>query len=406
MIRLFYVVSLMIMLVGMAYSDDGMVLSKNSRAETGGAQTLEDILARQRGEEVNYNFRKNATGQQGADSDSISPLGSMGLVSDSEIFRQLRYNKADINVSSKSAASEILVQDSGISWLNLREGPLQKYGGLSLIGMIGLLAFFFLIRGRIPVEGGLSGLTIERFKPIERFAHWLLASSFILLGLTGLLTLFGRNYLIPVLGHEIFSVLALGSKWIHNNVSWAFMASLVVIFVFWIVHNIPTRLDIKWILKGGGMFSSHSHPSAKKFNAGQKIIFWVVILLGTSVSASGLSLLFPFEFPMFAATFAKLNSLGIPSLLGMENLPTNLLPHEEMQLSQVWHTIVAFVMMVVIIAHIYIGSVGMAGAYDAMGSGKVDVNWAKQHHDLWEEEMSEKTSKTGKKSAEAITPAE
>ena len=406
MVRLFYMVSLIFMLTGVAYADDGVVVNKNSRAETGGAQTLEDILARQRGEEVDYNFRKSALGKEGLESDTISPLGNMGFVSDAEIFRQLRYNKADINVSSKSAASEILVQDSGMNWLNLREGPLQKYGALSLIGMIGLLAFFFLIRGRIPVENGFSGITIERFKPVERFAHWLLASSFILLGLTGLLTLFGRNFLIPLIGHETFSVLALGSKWIHNNVSWAFMASLVVIFVFWVVHNIPTRLDIKWILKGGGMFSSHSHPSAKKFNAGQKIIFWVVILLGTSVSASGLSLLFPFEFPMFAATFAKLNTLGIPSLLGMENLPTNLLPHEEMQLSQVWHTIVAFVMMAVIIAHIYIGSVGMVGAYDAMGSGQVDVNWAKQHHDLWEEKVNSGNSDTGKKSAEAITPAE
>ena len=406
MVRLFYLVSLMFILTGVTFADDGVVVNNNSRAETGGAQTLEDILARQRGEEVDYNFRKNALGKEGLESDTISPLGNMGFVSDAEVFRQLRYNKADINVSSKSAASEILVQDSGMNWLNLREGPLQKYGALSLIGMIGLLAFFFLIRGRIPVENGFSGITIERFKPVERFAHWLLASSFILLGLTGLLTLFGRNFLIPLIGHETFSVLALSSKWIHNNVSWAFMASLVVIFVFWVVHNIPTRLDIKWILKGGGMFSSHSHPSAKKFNAGQKIIFWVVILLGTSVSASGLSLLFPFEFPMFAATFAKMNTLGIPSLLGMENLPTNLLPHEEMQLSQVWHTIVAFVMMAVIIAHIYIGSVGMVGAYDAMGSGQVDVNWAKQHHDLWEEKVNSGNSDTGKKSAEAITPAE
>jgi formate dehydrogenase subunit gamma len=152
-----------------------------------------------------------------------------------------------------------------------------------------------------------------------------------------------------------------------------------------------------------GIFSAHSHPSAKKFNAGQKIIFWVVIILGTSVSLSGLSLLFPFEFPMFAATFAKLNALGITGLLGMDPLPTNLLPHEEMQLSQIWHSIVAFIMMAIIIAHIYIGSVGMVGAYDAMGSGQVDVNWAKQHHDIWEEEVSNQDSRVSKKT---ITPAE
>jgi len=377
--------------------------NKNTRASTGGAQTLEDILARQKGMEIDYEFRKNALGVIDETSSTTIPLGTLGLTSDAEIFRQLRYNEANINVSSKTAASEILVQDSGMNWLIMREGPLQNYGGLALLGMIALLSFFYLIRGRIPVEEGLSGITIERFKPVERFAHWLLASSFILLGLTGILTLFGRNFLIPLIGHETFSVFAIASKWIHNNVSWAFMLSLIVIFIFWVLHNIPTRLDIKWILKGGGIFSAHSHPSARKFNAGQKIIFWVVIILGTSVSVSGLSLLFPFEFPMFAATFTKLNALGITGLLGMDPLPTNLLPHEEMQLSQIWHSIVGFIMMAIIIAHIYIGSVGMVGAYDAMGSGQVDVNWAKQHHDIWEEEVSNQNPNKSKKS---ITPAE
>ena len=406
MLRFFCLISLIFVTGTWVFAEDESNLNKDSRAATGGAQTLEDILARQRGEDVNYEFRQNALGNKDASASTTVPLGTIGLVSDAEVFRQLRYNEASINVSSKSAASEILVQDSGMSWLTLREGPLQNYGGLSLIGMIGLLAFFYLLRGRIPVEAGLAGITIERFKPVERFAHWLLASSFILLSVTGLLTLFGRNFLIPLIGHEAFSIFALGSKWIHNNVSWAFMASLIVIFIFWVVHNIPTWLDIKWILQGGGIFSTKSHPSAKKFNAGQKIIFWVVIILGTSVSFSGLSLLFPFEFPMFAATFSKLNSLGIPTLLGIDTLPTNLLPHEEMQLSQVWHTIVAFVMMVVIIAHIYIGSVGMVGAYDAMGSGQVDVNWAKQHHDIWEDEVSNQTSKTKIKATESVTPAE
>ena len=406
MIRFFCLITIILAAVGFSHAEDVQEANENTRAATGGAQTLEDILARQRGEEISYEFKKNALGQKDAVSSPVTPLGNMGLASDAEIFRQLRFNEANINVSSKSAASEILVQDSGMSWLNLRRGPLQEYGGLSLIGMVGLLAFFFLIRGRIPVEGGLSGITVERFKPVERFAHWLLASSFILLGLTGLLTLFGRTFLIPMIGHESFSVLAQGSKWIHNNVSWAFMASLIVIFVFWVVHNIPTRLDIQWILKGGGIFSSHSHPSARKFNAGQKIIFWVVILLGASVSASGLSLLFPFEFPMFAATFAKLNSLGIPNLFGMDAFPTNLLPHEEMQLSQVWHTVVAFVMMIVIIAHIYIGSIGMVGAYDAMGSGQVDVNWAKQHHDIWASEVNNEGSKEKQKPTGSIAPAE
>ena len=231
--------------------------------------------------------------------------------------------------------------------------------------------------------------------------HWLLAGSFILLGVTGLISLFGRKVLIPVFGHDAFSFLAVGSKWIHNNVSWAFMLALVMIFVMWVVHNLPHKSDINWLLKGGGIFSK-GHPPAKKFNAGQKLIFWSVIVLGTSISVSGLSLLFPFEINMFAATFAKLNALGISSALGLGELREVLAPHEEMQYAQLWHAIVSFVLMAIILAHIYIGTVGMEGAYDAMGSGDVEEQWAREHHSIWVDEvMAEKQA-----ASKGATPAE
>ena len=92
---------------------------------------------------------------------------------------------------------------------------------------------------------------------------------------------------------------------------------MVLITLLWIAHNIPNRHDVVWMLKGGGLFSKGVHPPARKFNAGQKIIFWMVIILGASVSLSGLSLLMPFEIPMFAKTFAILNNVGIgPADLG------------------------------------------------------------------------------------------
>jgi formate dehydrogenase subunit gamma len=164
------------------------------------------------------------------------------------------------------------------------------------------------------------------------------------------------------------------------------MLGLVLTFVMWVAHNIPSKLDWQWLKAGGGIVGN-AHPSAKKFNAGQKIVFWMVMILGVSVSWSGLSLLFPFEFLMFADTFAIINSI-----LGTD-FPTVLTPHEEMQLGNIWHSIVAFVMMVAIIAHIYIGSVGMEGAFDAMGNGQVDVEWARQHHDLWVAEVEGKQGK-------------
>lgn len=157
-------------------------------------------------------------------------------------------------------------------------------------------------------------------------------------------------------------------------------------------HNLPDRTDINWILKGGGIFGK-GHPPAKKFNAGQKLIFWSVIILGTSISVSGLSLLFPFEITMFGPTFAKLNDMGLPQLLGFGPIDATLTPQEEMQYAQLWHAIVSFVLMAVIIAHIYIGTLGMEGAFEAMGSGDVDLEWAREHHSIWADEVVADQSK-------------
>ena len=376
------------------------------RDATGGAQTLEDILARQRGERVEDSFRREATGDPDSAAAIAAQLGTLGGASDSEIFRALRYGSADVTVSAQGPAAAIVIQDGGMRWLEFRQGPLRIYGGYLLVAMVAVLALYMLWRGRIRIEGERTGKTILRFTAIERFGHWLLAGSFILLGVTGLITLFGRAALIPIFGKEAFATLALASKWTHNSAAWAFMLALIMVFAFWVAHNVPNRADLAWLAKGGGLFSRHGHrhPPARKFNAGQKIIFWVVILLGVSISLSGLSLLFPFELPMFAATFEMLNALGLPQAVGLGELRATLTPHEEMQLAQLWHTIVAFVFMAIIIAHIYLGSIGMEGAYDAMGSGEVEKQWAKEHHSIWYEEVTgEKPAAPG---GNAPSPAE
>lgn len=362
---------------------------QTDRSATGGAQTLEDIMRRQEGLDVDNSFRSSVTGNpEGAPAIS-DQLGTRGGASDPDLWRGLRFDSADITTQARGPASNVLIQDRGMWWLQFREGPLLTYGPGLLLVTIGLLVLFYVVRGRIRIDGEKTGRTITRFKAFERFSHWLLAGSFILLGLTGIITLIGRKYLIPAFGHDAFSTIAIGSKWIHNNVSWAFMLALVFVFVLWVVHNLPHRTDINWILKGGGIFGG-GHPPARKFNAGQKLIFWSVIILGGSISASGLSLLFPFELPMFAATFEKLNAFGISELFGLGTLPTDLAPHEEMQYAQLWHAIVSFVLMAIIIAHIYIGSVGMEGAYAAMGDGEVEEQWAREHHSLWVEEVKAK----------------
>jgi formate dehydrogenase subunit gamma len=358
------------------------------RTATGGAQTLDDIMRRQKQLEMDESFRSENLGNPENAAPTTAPLGTNGGRSDADVWRSIRYNEIDPRIQSPGPANEVMIQDAGMPWYQLREGPMITYGGGAILGFLALLVVFYFVRGKIMIDGGPAGTTIQRFKAIERFGHWLLAGSFIALGITGLLTLMGRSFLIPVIGHDAFATIAAGSKWVHNNIAWSFMLGLVMTFVMWIAHNIPNKLDWQWLKAGGGIFTK-GHPSAKKFNAGQKIIFWTVMVLGASVSLSGLSLLFPFHMPMFADTFGIINSI-----IGT-SFPTELTPHEEMQYANIWHSIVAFVMMLAIIAHIYIGSVGMEGAFDAMGNGQVDLEWARQHHDLWVAEVEAKQGKGG-----------
>ncbi|MCI0431910.1 MAG: formate dehydrogenase subunit gamma [Rhodospirillales bacterium] len=310
---------------------------------------------------------------------AADPVLQQGDLSDADVWRAVREGaRGSVTIPDPNAA--ILIQSSGETWRAIHNGPLPEWGAWGMLGMIIVLGVYFAIRGRIRVEAGPSGRVVERFGSMERLAHWLVAVSFIILGVTGLNTLYGRYVIKPVIGADAFSALAQFSKYLHNYVAFAFMVGLVLILVLWIRDNIPNRYDWIWLKKGGGMFSRHLHPPARRFNAGQKIIFWLVILGGVSISLSGIELLFPFEFALFSKTFAFLNIFGL-------GLPTELSAIEEIQLAQVWHGIISLFLISVIIAHVYIGTIGMEGAFDAMGSGQVDLNWAREHHSVWVSEL-------------------
>ena len=371
-------------------------------AITGGAQTLDDILRRQRGEKVDLSFRRKALGNPEAAAPITAPLGTLGGVSDPELWRAYRYGLADLTTQIRGPAATVVIQDGGMRWLQWRRDLLPGVGGWMLVGMIALLAAFYLLRGRIRVEGGLSGEKVLRFHLIERIAHWSMAGSFILLGITGLVLLYGRPFLIPLLGKETFSAIATGGKYIHNFISFLFMAGLLASFLLWAVRNLPERADIVWLLKGGGLFVRGVHPPAGKFNAGEKIMFWLVILFGLAVSLTGISLLLPFRIELAGPVFALLNDLGLPQVLGLSDLPASLSPQEEMQYAQIVHAGIAFVFMTVILAHVYLGTIGMEGALESMTRGTVDVQWAKEHHDLWYEEIRDRE----RSRSQDATPAE
>jgi formate dehydrogenase subunit gamma len=300
---------------------------------------------------------------------------------DAPLWREVRRGeRGSVSIPDEQAGT--LVQSEGESWRLFRNGPYTTWAGILLLGMVAALSLFFALRGRIGIEQGRSGYEVERFNSFERFVHWLTATSFVVLALTGLNVMFGRHLLLPLIGKDAFAGLSMAGKLAHVYLGFAFMVGVALMFVTWVRHNIPNRQDLAWLAKGGGMVGG-GHPSARKFNAGQKLLFWLVVLGGLSLSLSGLQLVFPFTFDFFGGTFAALNRLGF-------GLPTELSPTAEQQLATVWHGSVAVVLIAVIVAHIYVGSLGMEGAFEAMGTGNVDLNWAREHHDLWVEELERK----------------
>lgn len=247
-----------------------------------------------------------------------------------------------------------LERPAGREWRAFHQGTMVKLGAIAVIGMLLLLTVFYLVRGRIRIEAGPAGRTLTRFNAFERFMHWLTAACFIVLALSGLNVTFGKAVLLPLIGPQAFTNVSIVAKWSHNYLAWPFMLGIALMLVVWIKDNIPGATDMRWFAAGGGIIGK-GHPPAKRFNGGQKVIFWSVVLGGAALSVSGVYLLFP--------AFAG----------GVLNL----------QFWNVIHGVVAMLMVAVILAHIYIGSIGMEGAFDAMGSGEVDLNWAKEHHSLW-----------------------
>src|SRR3546814_363881 len=241
----------------------------------------------------------------------------------SDFWRAVRQGEVG-NVTIPNAGAGLLIQSEGDNWRAVRNGPVTVYGAWLMLGTVIVLALFFALRGRIRIEAGPSGTTIQRFNMVERTAHWITAVSFVVLALTGLNVLYGRHVLLPILGPDIFSAITLAGKYVHNFLAFAFMVGVVIIFLLWVRHNIPRMVDLKWLAAGGGILKKGVHPAAGKFNAGQKFIFWAAVLLGISISLSGLALLFPFQFTLFGDTFAALNLLGL-------GLPENLSPMLEMR---------------------------------------------------------------------------
>ncbi len=255
--------------------------------------------------------------------------------------------------------TNILVQSAGETWRQIRNGPVTIYGGWLIIAVCAVIAAIYLLKGPIKLHGNPSGRMLERFNMLERYAHWTVAISFCLLGASGLIILFGKYVLLPMFGYTLFSWLAILSKNIHNFVAPVFVLSLLVFIVIYVKDNLPEKGDFAWLAKGWRMFAGEHLPSGR-FNAGEKVWFWLgVVILCLVVSASGLILLFP--------NFEQGRQL--------------------MQQASVIHAIAAVLVIGFSLGHIYMGTIGVEGAYQNMRTGNADETWAKEHHEYWYNEV-------------------
>lgn len=304
---------------------------------------------------------------------SVNPNGS--AVQEQQLLNQLKEVKGLGTIPDSK--SYLIEHPAGRDWRHFHEVTLKWIGGIAILGVLAVLVIFYLWRGMVRIQSGRSGRVIVRFNGFERFVHWMTATCFIILAISGLNITFGRPLFAATFGSDGFTTWSEWAKYAHNYLSFPFTIGVVLIFLIWIAGNIPNAVDVQWFKRGGGIVG-HDHPPAYRFNAGQKAIYWIVVLGGGAVAITGYMLMFPFY-------------------------GTDI---DTMQSAEMIHAIVAMLFIAAMLGHIYIGTIGMEGAFEAMGQGTVDLNWAKEHHSLWLEDEKARTGPNRSQRQPMATPAE
>jgi formate dehydrogenase subunit gamma len=250
---------------------------------------------------------------------------------------------------------------AGEAWRQVRNQWIRPYGGALLLIAVLAVGMFYWRTGAMGGHEPDTGRQIERFTYFERAAHWSVAISFVILAVSGIVLALGKFFLLPIIGATLFGWLSYALKTLHNFVGPVFAVALLVFIVGYLRDNLPRAGDMGWLARGGGMFSGEHVPSGR-FNAGEKIVFWGgVIVLGLIVVISGL----------------VLNQL-VPGLANTRS---------QMQIANIVHGVASFLMMAMFVGHIYMGTIGIKGAFKAMRTGYVDEGWAKEHHELWHDDI-------------------
>ena len=270
------------------------------------------------------------------------------------VWREVRSGEPGIT-QVRGRETAVLINSQGQTWRQIRNGPITLYGGTLVVAVLVAIGLYYRSKGAMKLHAAPSGRALQRFSAWDRLIHWAVAISFSVLAISGLIMLFGKHVLLPVFGYTLFSWLAQLCIALHNFIGPLFLFCVVAFFFTFVKDNFFKAHDGVWFRKMGGMLSGEHVPSGK-FNGGEKVWFWLgVALLGMVVSASGLVL----DFPNFDQT------------------------RNTMQLANIIHATGALIYVSAALGHIYMGTIGMEGAFQGMRTGYVDETWAKEHHELW-----------------------
>lgn len=280
------------------------------------------------------------------------------------VWREVRSGEVHFT-TVRGPETGVLIQSEGQTWRQWRNGPVTFWGGVLLLVVPTAIGLFFAVKGAVKLHGAPTGRKLQRFNTFERIVHWGTAISFVVLGITGVCILFGKHFIEPVFGNAVLGGLLWAGKNVHNYVGPLFGVFTLLMILAFLRDNVWQAIDSVWIRKAGGIASGEHVPSGR-FNFGEKTWFWIgVTFLGLIVAGSGLVM----DFPNFGQTRATL------------------------QLANIIHGVGAILLIALSLGHIYMGTIGVEGAYQSMKTGYVDETWAKEHHEHWYDEV--KAGRTG-----------
>ncbi|WP_372075838.1 formate dehydrogenase subunit gamma [Vibrio amylolyticus] len=312
---------------------------------------------------LTFSFASNASESANKGSASVSEREITQLAG-ADFWRQVRQGEEG-NTTSQFPEHGVLISTPGQTWYILKEKWMSPAGAIAIFGSISVVILAYIVVGPVMLSKPRTGRKIKRWSRLDRALHWSMAFTFLTLAFSGLMLVYGKHFLKPYIPTELWGFVIMLAKQYHNYLGPLFGVLLILILFKWWRKSIFSRVDLTWFMKLGGMVGKHkgTHPSAEFSNAGEKALFWLLIVVGSVVAFSGLVL----DFPIFGQT------------------------RRDMELSNLVHMLSALILICGFVFHIYIGLFGMEGALEAMVTGEVDETWAKEHHDIWYDEVKDQS---------------